>query len=73
MIGRRQSDLLRTSVLTPSGLMYKKADPEEIESAVMEETLKSIEKMMQQLMEDRCKREEEFALERAACEKEAEK
>ena len=46
---------------TRSGLIYRKADPEEIDSAAMEETLKSMKKMMQQLMEDRRKREEEFA------------
>ena len=56
---------------TRSGLIYRKEDPEEIKSAAMEETLKSMERMMQQLMEDRRKREEEYAIERAAREKEA--
>ena len=56
---------------TQSGLIYKKTDSQEIGSGAMEETLKSMEKIMQQLMEDRRKREEEIALERAAREKEA--
>ena len=55
---------------TRSGLIYKKADTEETESAEMAETLKSMEKMLQQLMEDRRKREDEIARERAACDKE---
>ena len=39
----------------------------------MEETIKSMEQMLQTLIEDRRKREEEFAAERAAREKDAEK
>ena len=50
--------------------MYKRTDQEKIDSAVMEE---SVEKMIQQLVEDRHKQEEEFALERAADEEAAEK
>ena len=39
----------------------------------MDQTLKSMEQMMLQLVEDRCKREEEFAAERAGWERAAEK
>ena len=39
----------------------------------MEQTLKSMEQMMQQLMEDRRQREEEIAAERAGWEKAADK
>ena len=56
---------------TRSGLIYKKADTEEIESTVeMAETLKSMEKMMKQLMEDR-RKQEEIAHKHAARDKEA--
>ena len=40
---------------TQSGLIYRKANTEGTESAEMAETLKSMEKMLQQLMEDRRK------------------
>ena len=46
---------------TRSGKKYKLDDMPE-----MEETIKSMEQMMQMLIEDRRKREEEFAAERAA-------
>ena len=53
---------------TRSGKKYKLDDRPE-----MRETIKSMEQMMQTLIEDRRKREEEFAAERAAREKDTEK
>ena len=51
---------------TQSGCIYKITDQEKIDSAVMEETLKSVEKMIQQLLEDQRKLEGKLALELAA-------
>ena len=53
---------------TRSGRVYKREA-----TAEMEQTIKSVEQMMPQLVEDRRKREEEFATERAARERDAEK
>ena len=52
---------------TRSGKKYKADETSEME------TIKSMEQMLQTLIEDRRKREEEFAAERAAREKDAEK
>ena len=55
---------------TRSGHIYRTANTEGNESAEMLETLKSMEKTLQQLMEDRRKREDEIAHEHAARDKE---
>ena len=52
---------------TPSGLIYKKANTEGTKSAEMAETLKSMEKMLQELMEAQHKREDDIVHEHAAC------
>ena len=54
---------------TWSGTTYKRLE----KPPNMEQTLKSMEQMMLQLVEDWCKREEEFAAEREVWEKAAER
>ena len=56
-------------MLTRSGATYKRLE----KSSNMDQTLKSMKQMMLQLVEDRHKREEEFAAERAGWERAAEK